>query len=166
MWKKVLTGRVWKYGDDINTDVIYPGKYTYTDLPPEEMAEHALEDLDPGFASNVRPGDIIVAGRNFGCGSSREQAVTCLKHAGVGALVATSFARIYFRNAINQGLPIVQSDAVGGVESGEEITIDFSAGQVTTPRGAYSFPPLSEFVMGILEDGGLIPHVRRKLGIE
>ena len=166
MWKKVHTGRVWKYGDDINTDVIYPGKYTYTDLPPEEMAEHALEDLDPEFAKKVQPGDIIVAGRNFGCGSSREQAVTCLKHAGVGALVAKSFARIYFRNAINQGLPIVQSDAVEGVESGEEITVDFSAGKVATPRGDYSFPPLSEFVMGILEDGGLIPHVRRKLGID
>ena len=166
MWKKVHTGRVWKYGDDINTDVIYPGKYTYTDLPPEEMAGHALEDLDPEFAKKVQPGDIIVAGRNFGCGSSREQAVTCLKHAGVGALVAKSFARIYFRNAINQGLPIVQSDAVEGVESGEEITVDFSAGKVATPRGDYSSPPLSEFVMGILEDGGLIPHVRRKLGID
>ena len=92
--------------------------------------------------------------------------MTCLKHAGVGALVAKSFARIYFRNAINQGLPIVQSDAVEGVESGEEITVDFSVGKVSTPRGDYSFPPLSEFVMGILEDGGLIPHVRRKLGID
>jgi 3-isopropylmalate/(R)-2-methylmalate dehydratase small subunit len=166
MWKNVHTGRVWKYGDDINTDVIYPGKYTYSDLAPEEMAKHALEDLDPGFADKVQPGDIIVAGRNFGCGSSREQAVTCLKHAGVGAVIAKSFARIYFRNAINQGLPIVQSDAVEGVESGEEVTVDFSAGKVRTPRGEYSFPPLSDFVMGILEYGGLIPHVRSKLGIE
>jgi 3-isopropylmalate/(R)-2-methylmalate dehydratase small subunit len=166
MWKKVHTGRVWKYGDDINTDVIYPGKYTYTELPPEEMAKHALEDLDPQFATSVQPGDIIVAGKNFGCGSSREQAVTCLKHAGVGALIAKSFARIYFRNAINQGLPIVQCAAVEDVESGEEVTVDFSAGKVKTPRGEYSFPPLSTFVMGILEDGGLIPHVRSKLGIE
>jgi 3-isopropylmalate/(R)-2-methylmalate dehydratase small subunit len=166
MWKKVHTGRVWKYGDDINTDVIYPGKYTYTELPPEEMAKHALEDLDPQFATSVQPGDIIVAGKNFGCGSSREQAVTCLKHAGVGALIAKSFARIYFRNAINQGLPIVQCAAVEDVESGEEVTVDFSAGKVKTPRGEYSFPPLSTFVMGILEDGGLIPHVRSKLGME
>jgi 3-isopropylmalate/(R)-2-methylmalate dehydratase small subunit len=166
MWKKVHTGRVWKYGDDINTDVIYPGKYTYTELPPEEMAKHALEDLDPQFATSVQPGDIIVAGKNFGCGSSREQAVTCLKHAGVGALIAKSFARIYFRNAINQGLPIVQCAAVEDVESGEEVTVDFSAGKVKTPRGEYSFPPLSTFVMGILEDGGLIPYVRSKLGIE
>lgn len=166
MWKKVHTGRVWKYGDDVNTDVIYPGKYTYTELPPEEMARHALEDLDPRFATEVKPGDIIVAGRNWGCGSSREQAVTCLKHAGVGALVARSFARIYFRNAINQGLPIVQCPAVEGADSGAEVTVDFSVGKVITPRGEYPFPPLSDFVMGILEDGGLIPHVRRQLGIE
>lgn len=166
MWKSVQTGRVWKYGDDVNTDVIYPGKYTYSDLSPEEMAEHALEDLDPEFASNVQPGDIIVAGTNFGCGSSREQAVTCLKYAGVGVLIAKSFARIYFRNAINQGLPIVQCAAVDGVESGEEVAVDFSTGKVMTPRGDYSFPPLSSFVTGILGDGGLIPHVRRKLGIE
>jgi 3-isopropylmalate/(R)-2-methylmalate dehydratase small subunit len=166
MWKTVHTGRVWKYGDDVNTDVIYPGKYTYTELPPAEMAKHALEDLDPGFAEQVQPGDIIVAGRNWGCGSSREQAVTCLKYAGVGALIAKSFARIYFRNAVNQGLPIVQCSAVEGVETGEEVTVDFSAGKVMTPRGEYTFPPLPDFVMGILEDGGLIPHVRRQLGIE
>ena len=165
MWNKVHTGRVWKYDDDVNTDVIYPGKYTYSDLPPEEMASHALEDLDPEFAKLVQPGDIIMAGRNFGCGSSREQAVSCLKHAGVGVLIAKSFARIYFRNSINQGLPIVQCAAVEGVEPGEEVTVDFSLGKVLTPRGEYSFPPLSEFVMGILEDGGLIPHVRTKLGI-
>jgi 3-isopropylmalate/(R)-2-methylmalate dehydratase small subunit len=166
MWRKVHTGRVWKYGDDVNTDVIYPGKYTYTDLPPDEMAKHALEDLDPQFAGNVQPGDVIVAGKNFGCGSSREQAVTCLKHAGIGAIIARSFARIYFRNAINQGLPIVQCAAVESVESGEEVTIDFSAGKVKTPRGDFAFPLLSEFVMGILEDGGLIPYVRSKLGIQ
>lgn len=166
MWKSVQTGRVWKYGDDVNTDVIYPGKYTYSELSPEEMASHALEDLDPDFASKVQPGDIIVAGSNFGCGSSREQAVTCLKYAGVGVLIAKSFARIYFRNAINQGLPIVQCAAVEGVEVGEQVTVDFSRGMVTAPRGEYTFPPLSSFVMGILEDGGLIPHVRKKLGIE
>jgi 3-isopropylmalate/(R)-2-methylmalate dehydratase small subunit len=91
--------------------------------------------------------------------------VSCLKHAGVGVLIAKSFARIYFRNSINQGLPIVQCAAVEGVEPGEEVTVDFSLGKVLTPRGEYSFPPLSEFVMGILEDGGLIPHVRTKLGI-
>ena len=160
-----ITGRVWKYGDDVNTDVIFPGKYTYSISDPQEMAGHALEDLDPAFVQNMQPGDIIVAGKNWGCGSSREQAVICLKEAGVGALVARSFARIYFRNCINQALPIVACDAVNGVESGDEITIDFGAGTVTTPQGEYTFPPLSPEVMEILEDGGLIPHARKQLGI-
>ena len=164
--KTRITGRVWTYGDDVNTDVIFPGKYTYSITDPEEMAEHALEDLDPEFAETVEPGDIIVAGKNWGCGSSREQAVTCLKAAGVGAIVARSFARIYFRNSINQALPIVTCDAVDGVENGDEITIDFAAGTVTTPGGEYTFPPLAPEVMEILEDGGLIPHVRKQLGVE
>ncbi len=164
--KTKITGRVWKYGDDVNTDVIFPGKYTYSITDPAEMAEHALEDLDPSFAEKVQPGDIIVAGKNWGCGSSREQAVICLKEAGVGAIVARSFARIYFRNCINQALPIVTCAAVEGVESGDEITIDFAAGTVTTPQGEYTFPPLSPEVMEILEAGGLIPHVRQQLGVE
>ncbi|MGD1993809.1 MAG: 3-isopropylmalate dehydratase small subunit [Anaerolineae bacterium] len=164
--KTRITGRVWKYGDDVNTDVIFPGKYTYSITDPQEMAEHALEDLDPEFAESVEPGDIIVAGKNWGCGSSREQAVICLKAAGVGAIVARSFARIYFRNCINQALPIVTCDAVDAVEDGDEITIDFAAGTVTTPGGDYSFPPLAPEVMEILEDGGLIPHVRKQLGVE
>ena len=158
-----ITGRVWKYGDDVNTDVIFPGKYTYSISDPREMAQHALEDLAPDFASNVRPGDIVVAGRNFGCGSSREQAVTCLKEAGVAAIVAKSFARIYFRNCINQGLPIAQCDAADTVETGEELAVDFAAGQVTTPRDTHDFPPLSPEVMEILEAGGLVPYVQRKL---
>ena len=163
--KTKITGRVWVYGDDVNTDVIFPGKYTYSISDPKEMAEHALEDLDPDFAENVQPGDIIVAGKNWGCGSSREQAVTCLKEAGVGAIVARSFARIYFRNCINQALPIAMCDAVDSVEKGDEITIDFAEGTVTTPGGVYTFPPLASEVMEILEDGGLIPHVRKQLGI-
>lgn len=161
-----ITGRVWKYGDDVNTDVIFPGKYTYSISDPKEMAEHALEDLDPTFVENVQPGDIIVAGKNWGCGSSREQAVTCLKEAGVGAIVARSFARIYFRNCINQALPIVTCDAVDGVAAGDEVSIDFAAGTVTTPQGEYAFPPLPKEVMAILNAGGLIPHVRQELGIE
>ena len=120
-------GTVWKYGDDVNTDVIFPGKYTYSVLDPEEMAKHALEDLDPAFAKEVQIGDIVVAGKNFGCGSSREQAATCLKYAGVHAIVAKSFARIFFRNAINQGLPVIQcAQAVDNVHKGETISIDFS----------------------------------------
>ncbi len=161
-----LTGRVWKYGDDVNTDVIFPGKYTYSITDRKEMAQHALEDLDPGFVKNVRPGDIIVAAKNWGCGSSREQAVICLKEVGVAAIVARSFARIYFRNCINEGLPIVTCDAVDTVETGDEITIDFEAGTVTTPGGQYTFPPLAPSVMEILDAGGLVPHVRKKLGVE
>jgi 3-isopropylmalate/(R)-2-methylmalate dehydratase small subunit len=164
--KRKIVGRVWKYGDDVNTDVIFPGKYTYSISDRSEMAEHALEDLDPQFVANVRPGDIIVAGKNWGCGSSREQAVICLKEAGVGAIVARSFARIYFRNCINEGLPIVTCDAVDSVEQGEEITIDFEAGQVVTPRAEYAFPPLAPSVMEILAAGGLVPHVKIKLGLD
>ena len=160
-----ITGRVWKYGDDVNTDVIFPGKYTYSISDRKEMAEHALEDLDPDFVENVQPGDIIVAGKNWGCGSSREQAVIALKEAGVGAIVARSFARIYFRNCINEGLPIVTCDAVDSVEPGDEITIDFASGTVTTPRGEYTFPPLAPSVMEILDAGGLVPHVKQKLGL-
>ena len=160
-----ITGRIWKYGDDVNTDVIFAAKYTYSVTDRQEMARHALEDLDPTFVANVRPGDIIVAGKNWGCGSSREQAVVCLKESGVGAIVARSFARIYYRNCINEALPIVTCDAVDGVESGEEVTIDFAAGTVTTPRGAYSFPPMPAEVLGIIEAGGLIPYVQQQLGL-
>ena len=160
-----ISGRVWKYGDDVNTDVIFPGKYTYSISDRQEMARHALEDLDPEFVKNVQPGDMIVAGKNWGCGSSREQAVICLKEAGVGAIVARSFARIYFRNCINEGLPIVTCDAVDSVETGDEIAIDFEAGVVTTPGSKYTFPPLAPSVMEILDAGGLVPHVQQKLGI-
>jgi 3-isopropylmalate/(R)-2-methylmalate dehydratase small subunit len=160
-----ISGRVWKYGDDVNTDVIFPGKYTYSIFDRKEMAKHALEDLDPNFVQNVQPGDIIVAGKNWGCGSSREQAVICLKEAGVGAIVARSFARIYFRNCINEGLPIVTCDAVDSVQTGDEITIDFEAGTVTMPGSEYTFPPLAPSVMEILTAGGLVLHVKQKLGL-
>lgn len=157
-------GKVWKYGDDINTDVIFPGKYTYSVLEPEEMAQHALEDLDPSFSQSVKPGDIIIAGKNFGCGSSREQAATCLKYAGVQAVIAKSFARIFFRNAINQGLLVLQSvEAVDNIDEGEEIKIDLAQGEIKSAKGIYGFPPLPESVMGILEAGGLIPYTKKKL---
>ena len=161
--KTKITGRVWKYGDDVNTDVIFPGKYTYSITDRKEMAKHALEDLDPTFAEQVQAGDIIVAGKNWGCGSSREQAVICLKEAGVAAIVARSFARIYFRNCINEGLPIVTCDAADSIESGEEITIDFEAVTVATPRAEYTFPALAPSVMRILDAGGLVPYVQQKL---
>lgn len=161
-----ITGKVWKYGDDVNTDVIFPGKYTYTLTEPAEMAKVALEDLDPDFAAGVQKDDVIVAGANFGCGSSREQGATVLVHAGVGAVIARSFSRLFFRNAINAGLPLVQSpEAVDALEKGDEVTVDVEAGQVTTPRGTFAFPPLPAAVIGIFEDGGLIPHTRKVLGI-
>ena len=121
----IISGRVWKYGDNVNTDVIFPGKYTYTISDPAEMPQYALEDLDPKFAAAVRPGDIIIAGKNWGCGSSREQAVTCLKESGVGAIVAESFARIYYRNCLNAALPaLICAEAVEKTNDGEQIEID------------------------------------------
>jgi len=163
---KAITGRVWKYGDDVNTDVIFPGKYTYTLTDPADMARVALEDLDPTFAAGVRKHDVIVAGANFGCGSSREQGATCLVYAGVGAVVARSFSRLFFRNAINAGLPLVQSpEAVAALDKGDEVTVDVAAGTVVTPNGTFDFPPLPEAVIGIFEDGGLIAHTRKMLGL-
>jgi 3-isopropylmalate/(R)-2-methylmalate dehydratase small subunit len=159
-----IQGKVWKYGDDINTDVIFPGKYTYTINDPNEMAQHALEDLDPTFVSAVKENDVIVAGKNFGCGSSREQAATCLKFAKVGAIVAKSFSRLYFRNGINTGLALVQCpEAVDVIENGETISIDFDSGELVCKAGKYSFPPMPDFVLGIIEDGGLIPHTKKRI---
>ncbi|MCD6461496.1 MAG: 3-isopropylmalate dehydratase small subunit [Thermoplasmata archaeon] len=157
--------RAWKYGDDVNTDVIFPGKYTYTISDPKEMAEHALEDLDPDFAGNVREGDIVVAGKNFGCGSSREQAAVCLKAAGVSAVVAKSFARIFYRNAINAGLPAVVCEGVDSIEHGDEVEIDLKAGKIInrTKGVEIGFTPIPDFMMEIIEDGGLLPHLKKQL---
>jgi 3-isopropylmalate/(R)-2-methylmalate dehydratase small subunit len=159
-----ITGRVWKLGDNIDTDVIYPGKYLpIIDAP--EMAKHALEGYDPEFPKKIKAGDIIVAGFNFGCGSSREQAATCLKYAGIACVVAKSFSRIFFRNAINQGLALVQSkEAPDHIQDGQTISIDFTGGEIVSPNHEkFSFPPLPDFLMGILNDGGLIPHVKKSL---
>ncbi len=161
----MIEGRVWKYGDDVNTDVIFPGKYTYQPMEPAEMAEHAMEDLDSSFAKEVKTGDVIVAGANFGCGSSREQAATCLKAAGVSAVIAKSFSRIFFRNAINNGLPVIElSDGIDSMKKGGTVSIDFEKGIVTHEGNTYHFPALPVEVLAILEDGGLIPHVRKELG--
>jgi 3-isopropylmalate/(R)-2-methylmalate dehydratase small subunit len=160
----IISGKAWKYGDDINTDVIFPGKYTYTLTGAQEIASHALEDLDPTFASGVAPGDVILAGRNWGCGSSREQAVTCLKWSGIGAIVAVSFARIFYRNAINNGLPaIVCPEAVAAVEAGQQVTIDLEQGVIRCPAGSFTFESFPPSVAQILADGGLIPHLRKTL---
>jgi 3-isopropylmalate/(R)-2-methylmalate dehydratase small subunit len=160
----IITGSAWKYGDDVNTDVIFPGKYTYTLADPSAIASHALEDLDPTFATAVQPGDVIVGGRNWGCGSSREQAATSLKWAGVGALIAVSFARIFYRNAINNGLPaIVCPAAVAAIQAGDSITIDLGASEVRCEAGTFPFEPFSPSVQAILDAGGLIPALQQKM---
>ena len=159
-----LTGRVWKYGDHVNTDVIFPGRYTYTVHSAAEMAKHALEDLDPKFATHVQPGDIIVAGWNWGNGSSREQAVVALKAAGVSALIVKSCARIYYRNAFNNGLPvIIAPDAVDAIEPGERVTVDMQNGTISTHRGTFHFSPPPDILLGITSIGGLKEYVRRQL---
>ncbi|MDM7924614.1 MAG: 3-isopropylmalate dehydratase small subunit [bacterium] len=161
-----IQGRVWKLGDQVDTDVIYPGRYLPI-LDPAEMARHALEGVDPGFPEKLQPGDILVAGSNFGCGSSREQAATCLKAAGVTCVVAKSFARIFFRNAINLGLPLVESaDAPDRLQSGDILSVDFEAGLLRTGEARFRFPALPPMVMEILDAGGLIAQVRARLGRE
>ena len=162
---KIIRGRVFKYGDDINTDVIFPGKYTYSITDPAEMAKHALEDLDPEFAKKAKPGDVIVAGKNFGMGSSREQAAQCLVALGIGAVIAKSFARIFFRNAINNGLLAIQSEEASlALETGDEMEIDVEKGEIRSAKGTFSFPPLPPSVLEIFEAGGLIPYIREKIG--
>ncbi len=141
--------------------MIFPGKYTYTLREPAEWAKHALEDLDPSFAANVQPGDIIVGGKNWGSGSSREQAVGCLKAAGVQAIVAASFARIFFRNAVNNGLlPVVCPEAVAAIEPGETIGIDLDRCVVICAAGEFAFPPLSDSLRAIVAAGGLIEMLK------
>lgn len=164
LFAKAVAGRAFVFGDDVNTDVIFPGKYTYTVTEQSEMARHAFEDLDPDFARTARTGDVVVAGKNFGCGSSREQAATCLLELGISAIVAKSFARIYFRNAINLGLPvIVCPEAVEAAAQGEEIKINFAKGTIETGGRAFSFAPLPEQVRGILEAGGLLEYAKARL---
>jgi 3-isopropylmalate/(R)-2-methylmalate dehydratase small subunit len=159
-----IQGRAWKYGDNINTDVIFPGKYTYTVTERAEIARHALEDLDPAFVREVRPGDIIVGGRNFGCGSSREQAATCLVYNGAGAVVAASFSRIFYRNALNNGLLAITSPAAAGaIQPGETVTIDVDRLIIHCAAGDYAFPPLSPSIMGIVQAGGLVEYVKNQL---
>ena len=159
----LIKGRVWKYGDNINTDIIYPGKYTYISCTPEEMAEHALEVLDPDFSGSVVSGDVIVAGKNFGCGSSREQAAQCIKYAGIGAVIGKSFARIFFRNAINNGLPVIESEeASEHLVKGEKISINTTKGVIKAGTREFKFNPLPDFFSEIIKCGGIIPYTKRR----
>ncbi|MDO4582100.1 MAG: 3-isopropylmalate dehydratase [Bacillota bacterium] len=163
----VVSGKVWKYGDDVNTDVIFPGKYTYTIKERSEMAKVACEDLDMDFNQNAKAGDIIVGGKNWGCGSSREQAVSCIKERGIAAIIAKSFARIYYRNCFNEGLAIIVCpEAVEAIEMGDTVEIDFDNGLIKANGKQFSFPAYPEFVQGLINDGGLIPHVKKSLGLD
>lgn len=157
--------RAWRYGDNVDTDVIIPARYLTTD-DAKVLAAHVLEDLDPSFATSVSPGDIVVAGENFGCGSSREHAPIALKAAGVGAVVASSFARIFFRNAINTGLPVLASpEAVAATHDEDELEIDPERGTVrnVTRDATFETEPLPDFVAGIVAAGGLVEWVRAEL---
>jgi len=152
-----LKGKVWKYGDNVDTDVIIPGKYLRT---PNfrTFGEHAMEGIDPSFKPVA--GDIIVAGKNFGCGSSREQAPLALKYAGVSCVVAKSFARIFFRNAINVGLPIVEANIADAVRKGDVIEVDLEAGKVIAGGQEYDSTRLPGFLQEILNAGGLVAYRR------
>jgi methanogen homoaconitase small subunit len=158
----MIKGKAWIYGDDVDTDVIIPGKYLRT-KDTRVWAQHAMEGLDPQFAVQVQKGDIIVAGRNFGSGSSREQAPRALKEAGVAVVVARSFARIFYRNAINVGLPLIEADVT--CCAGETVVVDLKAGTVRVADKVYQGTRLPDFLMEILEDGGLVAHRRRQKGL-
>ena len=154
-----MTGQVIRYGDNVDTDVIIPARYLNT-TDHQELAAHCMEDLDPSFVSRVKPGDIIVAGENFGCGSSREHAPVAIKASGIACVVAKSFARIFYRNAINIGLSIVECDAAA--DDGDRLTVDFEQGRIEnltkgTERAFSAFPP---FLQTLLQSGGLLNAVR------
>jgi methanogen homoaconitase small subunit len=158
----MIRGKAWVFGDDVDTDVIIPGKYLRT-KDARLWAEHAMEGLDPQFASLVEKGDIIVAGRNFGSGSSREQAPRALLGAGVAVVVARSFARIFYRNAINVGLALIEADV--SCQRGDTVEVDLAQGFVRVGDKFYQGTRLPDFLMEILEDGGLVAHRRRQKGL-
>ena len=166
-----FTGKMWIFpDDDINTDIIFPGKYTYEPLTPEEMARHAMEDYDPNFVKQVTKGDIIIAGKNFGCGSSREQAVICLAQVGVSCIIAKSFARIYYRNAINQALPLVISPECSDYVirnryalKDSEVSVDFDTGVIKLQDKEFYFPKLDKQALEIFKAGGLVEYTRNRL---
>jgi 3-isopropylmalate/(R)-2-methylmalate dehydratase small subunit len=156
--------RIWQYDDNINTDMLFPGKYTYTCSIPEEIIPHLLEDLDPEFSKHVQKGDLIFAGHNFGCGSSREQPVLGLKAVGITAVVAKSFARIFYRAAINQGLLLIEcEDAVNAYSKGDPVSLDVDAGKISVGEKEFNFPKLPDEILAIREAGGLLAYTRKKL---
>lgn len=157
--------KIWRYGDDINTDLLFPGKFTYTCSTAEEIIPHLLQDLDPDFASTVQEGDLIFAGKNFGCGSSREQPVLGLKAVGVEAIVAVSFARIFYRAAINQGLLLVECpEAIKAYREGDTVRIDVESGVISVGDESFTFPKLPPEILAIRNAGGLLPYTIKMLG--
>lgn len=164
----MVTGRAFKFGDNVDTDVIIPAKYLVL-LDPNELARHAMEGLDPKFYEKAKDGVILVAGKNFGCGSSREQASIALKYAGVKCVIAESFARIFYRNAINIGLPVTECENMSErIEEGDELMVDLENGAVKnfTKNIVFQTTKLPPFIMQILHDGGLIENLRRRLCIK
>lgn len=160
-----LSGKVHKYGSNVDTDAIIPARYLNTS-DPKELASHCMEDIDLSFAGSVQPGDIIMAENNFGCGSSREHAPLAIKTAGVSCVVARSFARIFYRNSINIGLPILESEeAVDNTRAGDTLEVDLSSGEIrnTTSNRVFKAKPYPDFMMELVKAGGLIEHTRKKL---
>lgn len=158
---------IWTYGDDINTDMLFPGRYTYTCATAGEIRPHLLEDLDPEFAKQVQPGDVILAGKNFGCGSSREQPALGLKAVGIQAVIAVSFARIFYRAAINQGLLLIECpEAVRDWQPGDELQLNVESGRIHRRDREYEFPAPPPEILAIRDAGGLLPYVREKLRAE
>lgn len=157
-----MKGRVWKFQDDIDTDQIIPGRYLVI-RDPKELAKHLMEGIDPKFPDKVKRGDFIVAGKNFGCGSSREHAPLALKGAGIAAVIAESFARIFYRNAINLGIPLLEAPGISKhLKTGDEIEIDLEKGIIKKDKREFKFKKLPEFMVEILEKGGLIPYLKNK----
>ncbi|MFO7928057.1 MAG: 3-isopropylmalate dehydratase small subunit [Candidatus Humimicrobiaceae bacterium] len=160
-----LSGRSFKFGDDISTDLIAPGRYFHLRSNMPELAKHVLEDADPEFAKKVKPGDFVVGGKNFGLGSSREHAPTIIKLAGVGAVLAKSFARIFYRNCINVGLPALKCDT-NKIDDGDRLEIDLESGTIFNrdKNLEINFNPLPEVMIKILSDGGLTEHIKKNKG--
>ena len=162
----MFKGKVWKYGDNVDTDVIIPARYLNT-TKAEELAKHCMEDIDTQFAGSVKNGDFIVADKNFGCGSSREHAPIAIKASGVKCVIASSFARIFFRNCINIGLPIMECpEAAEKIEAGDEIEVNFDTGVITnqTKNESYQSQPLPEFLQNLIAQDGLVNYTKSKLG--
>lgn len=163
IYNNVIKGKAHKFGNNIDTDQIIPARYLNT-FDPQELAKHCMEDADPEFPKNVNPGDIIVGGDNFGCGSSREHAPIAIKAAGVSAVIAKSFARIFYRNAINIGLPILESkEAVLKIKNNDLVEIDLAKGQIKAGNKMFLARPFPDFMHKIIKAGGLINHVKSKL---